>query len=75
MSATLLAVTVLPVATILLANEPVALDESIVTVSPLCTPTNDAEEREIVAATPRSYSVFVAVIPVMVSAFVATTKD
>ena len=66
--------TVLLVPTFLLANVAVAPDESIVTVSPLITPTSEALVNDGVAATAASYSLLAAVMPEMVSVFVATTN-
>ena len=69
-----LAVTVLPFATVLSANAPVAPEESMLTVSPLTTPLSVAAVKLRVAVVDRSYSLFEAVMPEMVRALVATTN-
>ena len=66
--------TVFDVPTVLSAKVAVAPDESMVTVSPLTTPTSVAPVNDGVALVERSYSLLAAVMPVIVSVFVVTAK-
>ena len=68
------AVTVLPLATVLSPKAPVAPALLMVTVSPLTTPFRVALVKFNVAVVDRSYSLLAAVMPEMVRAFAVTTN-